>query len=333
MSQSLKNSIDTIFIRLYIILFRAILFSPFLISTLIFESCTMMNQKPQVKVDFQGHRGARGLLPENTIPAFLKCLDYGLTTLELDVVVSKDTQIVVSHEGWFSSEICSLPNGDSVLKEDEEKFLIYSIPYSEVKKFDCGKRGHPRFPEQQAKPSVKPLLAEVIQASDAYAAYLNLSQPIYNIELKSEPGRDGVLQPEPDMFAQFVYAELLRLEVQNRVIIQSFDPRVLNSMHKIDSTLTYALLVETELSVEENLKSLSFQPKIYSPYFKLVTPELRQTLKSKGIQLVVWTVNELSDMNAMIALGVDGIITDYPNRASQVKIALDSLQKLNHKTN
>ena len=97
------------------------------------------------KFDVQGHRGARGLRPENTIPGFLVAIDSGVTTIELDVVITKDKQVVVSHEPWMSAAICLDPSGSPLQAKEEKKFNIYQMTYDEVKQFDCGSLGNTRF--------------------------------------------------------------------------------------------------------------------------------------------------------------------------------------------
>ena len=107
-------------------------------------------------IDWQGHRGARGLLPENTIPAFLKALEYPVRTLELDVVVSKDQRIILSHEPWFSEHICSKPNGQAVSASEAPTLKIYEMDYATIQSYDCGQRGNERLPEQQPLAVAKP---------------------------------------------------------------------------------------------------------------------------------------------------------------------------------
>jgi glycerophosphoryl diester phosphodiesterase len=268
--------------------------------------------------DLQGHRGARGLAPENTIPSFLKALEYGVNTLECDVVVSKDKRIVVSHEPWFSHEISTAPDGTPINAATEKQFNIYEMSYNEILRFDVGKRGHARFPRQQPMPAVKPLLSEVFREVDAYCLRHNLQPVRFNIEIKSTPEGDGKFHPAPEEFAKLLYNELQQADMIARATVQSFDVRALQAMHKLDSTLSLALLVENTMSLRENLQRLGFTPDIYSPYYRLVNAELVAQVHQRGMKLIPWTVNSLSDMKALLELGVDGLITDYPDSASTI---------------
>lgn len=265
--------------------------------------------------DWQGHRGARGLAPENTVPSFLKALEFPLvSTLELDVVVSKDRQLIVSHEPWISHEICSHAAGKAVQKSEEEALNILQMTAAEIAAFDCGSRGHTRFPEQTAMPAYKPTLNEVVKAVEAYCAARNRPLPQYNIEIKSQPEWDEVKTPAPAVFARLAVEEIRRLGITGRTCVQSFDPRSLREVHSLAPDMVTALLVENLRGLEENVKELGYVPTIYSPYFKLVNAETVKNAHAKKMRIIPWTVNETAEMQALIRLGVDGIITDYPNR-------------------
>ncbi len=264
--------------------------------------------------DWQGHRGARGLLPENTIPSFLKALDFpAVRTLELDVVISKDSQIVISHEPWMSSGICSHPDGRPVTKEEEEQLLIYQMTYEEVKSYDCGSRGNEKFPDQQAMKTYKPLLSEMVAAVDEKAKTQGLRLPHYNIEIKMKPDWDGKKTPSPKDFVYILMKEISRLGISDRVCVQSFDVRPMQILHQFAPDLTTAFLVSNEDGVQTNLEKLGYVPDVYSPYYQLVTANMVQIVHDKGMRLIPWTVNEPAIMDSLITLGVDGIITDYPN--------------------
>lgn len=284
---------------------------------ILFATCQIkpeeMNDTPS-KIDWQGHRGARGLLPENSIPSFLKALEYPVKTLELDVVVSKDNQIIVSHEPWFSQHICSKPDSSAVTPFDEKNLLIMTMTYEEIKTFDCGSRGNERFPEQQKMQVYKPSLKDMVNAVETYCKEKKRSLPFYNIEIKSEPEYYDTLVPNPSVFVKLVLQEVNETGIYSRCNLQSFDINILNEIHRQDPKIPVAYLIETINSLEENLKLLDFQPGIYSPYHIFVNQELVDKVHSKNMKLIPWTVNEVVRMKELIDLGVDGIITDYPDR-------------------
>jgi glycerophosphoryl diester phosphodiesterase len=295
---------------LIILLFNAVAVSA--------QSFTPSRLRPLPDFDFEGHRGARGLLPENTIPAFLKALEFGVTTLEMDVVITKDHQVVLSHEPYLSKEICLKPDGSPISASEEKSFNIYQMTFAELSRYDCGKRGNARFPEQQPQPAIKPLLRDVIASVEKACQEKGLPPVFYNIETKSTPEGDGIFHPRPAEFARLVYEEAKHSGILDRAIFQSFDERTLESLYAIDRDLYFCLLVENRNSLEHNLNRLSFTPQIYSPHYSLVTPELIAEVRQRGIKLIVWTVNTLEEMKRLKAMGVDGIITDYPNLKSRL---------------
>jgi glycerophosphoryl diester phosphodiesterase len=269
--------------------------------------------------DLQGHRGARGLAPENTLPAFQRALDIGVTTLELDVVISKEGKVVVSHEPWMSDVICTTPGGDPVEEGTAAEHNIFQMTYEEVKAYDCGTRPHPRFPEQTLEPVHKPLLRDVIDMAEAYVAEHDRGPLFYNVETKIRPKWEGTFTPGPEAFADAVLAVLEETGVTRRATVQSFDPRTLIVAHARGSNARLALLIAASMDngVEGNLHMLPFTPDIYSPDHTLVTEELVRQAHDRGMQVVPWTVNDPADMERLVTLGVDGLITDYPNRAAE----------------
>ena len=279
------------------------------------------------RFDLQGHRGARGLLPENTIRGFEKALALGAVTLEMDVVISEDGQVVVSHDPYFSAAFCSKPGGAPVTEAEERSLRLFAMPYEEIARYDCGRRGHPRFPRQEARPAVKPLLRDVIAAAEAYARRASRPAPFYNIETKSQPAGDGVLHPAPETFVRLVLAVVEEAGVARRTTVQSFDPRTLRVARRLAEEgaappVRLALLVAEEHSrgLDADLDALGFTPDIYSPDYRLVDAALVEKAHARGVQVVPWTVNEADDMRRLKRLGVDGLITDYPDLAQQERL-------------
>lgn len=267
------------------------------------------------QLDKQGHRGCRGLLPENTIPAFLKAIDLGVNTLEMDVVITKDNQVILSHEPFFNHEITTLPNGEYVSESNEKTLNIYKMPYSEVMKYDVGLKVHSRFPQQQKMKVYKPLLSTVIDSVEMHAK-TNHKQPLfYNIETKIRPQADNIFHPEPKEFVDLMMGVILQKKIEDRVIIQSFDIRSLQYLHQKHPNIKTALLVEAfdKKELVKQIEDLGFMPTIYSPAQELVNLKLVQECRVKKIKLIPWTVNDLETIHKFAAMGVDGIISDYPN--------------------
>jgi glycerophosphoryl diester phosphodiesterase len=262
--------------------------------------------------DIQGHRGCRGLMPENTIPAMRKALALGVKTLEMDIAISQDKQVLLSHDPFMNADFVYRPDGSPIAKAEEKNLRLFGLPYADIRRYDVGSHGNPKFPRQQKVLTYKPLLAEVIDSAEAYARHLHRPTPYYNIETKTTPAGDGTYHPAPDEFVRLLLAVVNAKGIQDRVIIQSFDPRTLEVVHRLQPTLRTALLVENQQSLEENLRRLSFRPTIYSPNYKLVNAALVQACHREKLLIIPWTVNTTADA-AQLAQPLDGLITDYPD--------------------
>ncbi len=268
-------------------------------------------------IDIQGHRGARGLLPENTVPAFRKALDYGVTTLELDVVITRDQKVLVSHEPWVSAEICLDPEGNEIREGSARSFNIYRMDLIEIQRCDCGLKEHPRFPDQEKLAVSKPLLSEVIMMAESYSKERGRKAPNYNIEIKSSSPGDNIYHPNPPDFCELVIGQILTQLSTDRFNIQSFDFRVLRYVHEKYPEIQLAVLIENDKKPEENLADLGFNPAIYSGYYEKLDRDEIKKLHALGLKVIPWTVNNPDDMEELISWGVDGIITDYPDRAQR----------------
>lgn len=261
----------------------------------------------------QGHRGARGLMPENTVAGILRSLELGVTTVGMNVVISKDSMVVLSHEPYFNNEISLTPQGKEISLKEEKKYNMYQMDYAEIKKFDVGSKLHKRFPGQQKFKAYKPLLSEVIDSVERYVKLHRLPKPDYAIEIKTVRKGDLEFQPEPAEFSRLVMAVVEGKKIAKRTIIQGFDVRVLQYVHEKYPKMRTALMIDEKEDFENNIKDLGFKPTVYSPYSVLVGKGLVDRCHAAGIKIVPWTVNSLKDMNYMIGLGVDGMITDFPN--------------------
>lgn len=283
--------------------------------TLLLISCSASDEQTY-DYDLQGHRGARGLVPENTIPSFLRAVEEGVDTVELDIVVTGDSLLLVSHEPWFNHTIASKADGSPVTEEEEMSLNIFKMTFEETQSYDVGIRGNDDFPEQEPMVVTKPLLSQAILAVETYTEEQNLEPVKYNIETKSQPDWYGVYSPLPEEFARLLYDQLVALDIIERAIVQSFDPSTLIAMKEIDPDVTLAMLVYEEgQTVERMTEILGFTPDIWSPNHNLVTPLLVDKAEQKGMELIPWTVNDRAQMVRLLEMGVDGIITDYPNRA------------------
>ncbi|SDB47880.1 glycerophosphoryl diester phosphodiesterase [Flavobacteriaceae bacterium MAR_2010_188] len=281
----------------------------FSFSFLLINSCNSQNP-----MDVQGHRGCRGLLPENTLEAFEKAIDLGVTTLELDVVISQDNRVVVSHDPYMHHDICTGLDGHEITQENEKSFNLYEMTYDSIRKYDCGLKGNSRFPEQVAMKAHKPLLSEVIEMAEEKSA----GTIRYNIELKSNQAWDHTFTPDIETFVALVVDEISKFPLENRFNLQSFDLRALEEIHRKYPDIPLALLVEGDQDINALLQKLTFEPEIISPAYPLLDQETVNELHQKGYKVIPWTVNEETEMKKMIDLKVDGIITDYPHLLQKI---------------
>ena len=263
--------------------------------------------KPAIEV--QGHRGCRGLLPENSLQGFIKAVDLGVHTLELDLAVSKDNIVVVSHEPYMNPVICYKPDGSEISEDEAKQFNIYELTFDEIQKFDCGSKFHPNFPNQQLISTSKPSLEQVFKIVESKNPNIK-----YNIEIKAQPDYDGVFTPQPAEFVRLVLDQINNFNVFERTNLQSFDLRILEEVKRQAPGMKVAVLVDGHEHILEKTNNLSFKPEIISPYFQLLDQTMVKNLQSQNFEVIPWTVNEQANMRRMIDYGVDAIITDYPDR-------------------
>ena len=278
---------------------------------LILVACSAPEE--EIQIDIQGHRGARGLAPENSLEAFVLATNMGVNTLELDLIVSKDSQLVVSHEPFFSPDFCLDPDGSEL--NPDSLINMFQLDYDDIAAYDCGSKGNPKYPEQDRFAVQRPLLSDVLDSIEALVTTSGREPVYYNIELKTKAYTDSIYHPRPEVFSDLVYKMITQKNLWDRVNIQSFDFRTLKYFNQTYPDVKLALLIENTLAWEKNIDSLGFTPEIYSCYFKLLSPGVVDEMQEKGMKVIPWTVNEVADLNEMLALEVDGIITDYPDRA------------------
>ncbi|WP_316786674.1 glycerophosphodiester phosphodiesterase family protein [Pedobacter frigiditerrae] len=296
----------------------------------------------QQKLDVQAHRGGMALIPENTIPAMLNAVKLGAKTLELDVVISADGKVVVSHDGYMSAVFMTKPDGSEITKEEEKTLSLFQMSYESISRYQSGVKTHPMFPRQLKLKTHKPLLSDLIDSVEVYVKANKLKPVYYNIETKCSPMGDGKYNPSPAIFVQTMMDVINQKGIKKRVIIQSFDVRTLKILHQTEPELKLSLLVQGKMNLtEEQLKKyglsakevedyfkqlstnkgglegdlaiLGFVPAIYSPYYSGVDAEMVKKVHDKKMQIVPWTVDKEEDMIALGKLGVDGIITNSPD--------------------
>jgi glycerophosphoryl diester phosphodiesterase len=264
--------------------------------------------------DKQGHRGCRGLMPENTIAAMKTALDLGVTTLELDVVITKDKQVVLSHEPWFDHQITTKSDGTHIPSSEERNYNIYGMTYDEVRKFDVGIKPHPRFPRQQKIRAVKPLLSDLLDSVQQYMITSRRPHPFFNIETKSKPSGDNIFHPAPAEFVELLMAVIKEKGIEDRVIIQSFDFRTLRYLHQKYPHIKTSVLIDAgdSRTLPEVWSTLGFMPSIYSPHYTLVSRQIIEGCHRNNIRIIPWTINTKKQIERFREMGVDGVITDYP---------------------
>ena len=279
------------------------------------SSCALHEGELPASLDKEGHRGCRGLMPENSIPAMLKAIDLGVNTIELDIVFTSDMKAILSHDPFFNHDITTTPDGSFIDERDEKKFNLYKMTYEEVARYDVGLKPNPRFPKQNKIKAVKPLLSAVIDSVEEYISNHHLKAVKYNIETKTKAETDNVFHPAPDVFVDELMKVIAGKKIIGKVIIQSFDVRTLQYLHTKYSNITTSLLIEPKemISVSKKIRQLGFVPDIVSPEYHMVNNQMIADLHKRSVKVIPWTVNDKKTISQLTEMGVDGIISDYPD--------------------
>src|SRR5580692_461404 len=254
-----------------------------------------MAQTAPHKILVHGHRGARALRPENTLPAFEYAIAQGVDALELDMAVTKDNVLVVSHDPMLHPPVCSGPIPEAV---------IHQLTLAQVKEWDCGKLQNPAFPRQQAIPGTRmPTLDEVFNLAPK-------GKFLFNIETKIFADHPE-LTPSPEEFVRLVLIQVRKHHLESRVILQSFDFRTLHAMKVAAPEIALSALYSGD---PKDFTAIAKEAGagIISPEFHLVTPEQVRAAHAAGLQVVPWTADTPEDWDRLIAAGVDAIISDDP---------------------
>lgn len=277
---------------------------------------TVQKSNTMTKVEFpafstEGHRGARGLMPENTIIGMRHAIDLGITTLEMDTHITKDGKVVVTHDDYLSPGFMLTPEGKEIPKADAKKYAVFQMDYSLLKTFDLGTKFHADFPQQKKVKTYIPLLSDLIDDVKKYSK--GKKQMFYNIETKCSAKGDGIVNPGPEEFVKLLMDVIEKKGITPYVVIQSFDKRTLQVLNKKYPHVRTSYLVSNKKTVEQNLADLGFNPFILSPAYKMVDAEMVKKCHEKQIKVIPWTVNTKEEIVALKQLNVDGIISDYPN--------------------
>lgn len=246
-----------------------------------------------------GHRGWRGKYPENSLLGFEELAKAGVNAVELDVVVTQEGELLVSHEAHFDAQYCNTKYPRN----------LSELTAAEIQKVDCGSKLDPRFPHQLKVKTVKPTFKELITLWERLGV-----KPFIALEVKSESRLYGYYQPFPTEFAQIVKRFEEKYLVGYDYFIQSFDPYFLKSYHAISGATPTGLLVEYAADFKTDIGRLGYLPDFYNPDHVLLTPDLVNEVKDHGVGIYTWTVNEPKDYDRLLPLGLRGVITDYPER-------------------
>ena len=243
-----------------------------------------------------GHRGARARRPENTLPAFEYAIAHGVDALEMDMAVTKDNVIVISHDPILEAPVCTGPQKSAVIRQ---------LTLAEVRRWDCGAVQNPRFPTQQTVPGTRmPTLDDVFQLAGRGSFD-------YNIETKSFPDKPEYTPP-PEEFARMVLQKIRQYKLEKRIILQSFDSRTLVAMRKLAPEIRLSALVENDARDFVAIAAAAANAEIVSPDFHLVTPEKVAAAHRAGVQVVPWTADTPADWDLLVKAKVDAIISDDP---------------------
>lgn len=256
-------------------------------------SCSLMIA---AKIEVHGHRGARAVMPENSLPAFEYAIGLGVDVLELDVAVTKDDVLVVSHDPEMNAVHCVGPKGSPK--------AIREMTYAQLQLWDCGAKANPEFPRRKAIPGTR------VPSLDSVFALAKKGHFHFNVETKIFPDRPS-LTPSPERFAELMLAMIRKHTLERRVIVQSFDFRTLKAMkHLAPEIRLSALLAFAPQDFVTSAREA--HATIVSPQYKLVTPEKVKAAHDAGLQVVPWTANTPADWEKLVAAGSDAIISDDP---------------------
>ena len=278
-----------------------------------------LTELPNPNVQVIGHRGHVSAYPQNTINGVESAVALGADGVELDLVISADRQVVISHEPYMKSSYMLTPQGERINRHREKEYNLYTMSYDSIRKFISGQIPDRKFRDQQQIASYKPLLIALFDSVAAFTKTKNLQPVTYFLEIKSQPSDYEVFQPRPTEFVDLVMKVIKEKNLEDRVVLKSFDANILNALKQKYPEIPVSLLLFKK-GISEGLEELQFQPEFIGPYYKqLKDAETVASLQNRGIKVVPWTVNTKKDIHHMFKIGVDGIISDFPERVLKEK--------------
>ncbi len=252
--------------------------------------------------EVHGHRGTRYWMPENSVEAFQQAIVLGAKWLELDLICTKDSQLIINHDPYFKKSIFSEYPSENILQLNAE----------DCKKATWGLKDQPKYPYQKKVKTHIHTLEEAIQTVDKYCRENGFFLPYWNIEIKSLPHKKN-WYPDRAFYARLVVKKVKNLNIEKRFLLQSFDAQLLKEIHKIDSTLPLYFLVIRPGSVEKRIQKLGFEPVGINPYYRFLKEDFVQSAHAKNLKVIPWTVNSPEAILKVKNMGVDGIISDVPD--------------------
>ena len=261
----------------------------------------------QNNVKYFGHRGCRGLYPENTIEGFKKAIELGVDGIEWDVVVNKDHELIISHEPFIDTNYCLNNDGSEIKVAENRELNIYKMSTNQIKQFDCGLKTNKRFSKQEKSNETKPTFKEAEIALKEYKGTILF-------EIKSNEKQINTFYPEAKKYAEIIYENLKNSSLLSHYIFMSFDPKIINELNKLFPKAKFIFLIDQPFkTLKQMKKKLTFKPFGLGLNYKLATKKIITNAHQEKTKIYAWTVNKIKDSNELIKMGIDGIITDYPN--------------------
>lgn len=264
------------------------------------------------------HRGGAALYPENTILAMTHAVATGVPVMELDLHVTKDSMVVVSHDAYLNHVKTLTPEGEPIPAGKDKDYKIYAMTYDSLRRYDVGSLPNPAYPRRKNVKCCVPRVTDLIDSVELLTESNGIAPVGYNIEIKSDPLKDSIYSPDYRTFADLRMKVLLSKKLGDRLLVQCFDARTLNYLHEKYPDVRLSYLVEDKNTTFEELMSrLDFVPQVYSPQSDMLTEEIAVKVRAKGMELAPWTVDDKPETGRLKKLGVDAIITNRPDSLMQ----------------